>query len=55
MCGCGRSRNREVITTAQAQGDAEARQLVHALEQQTVSAAEAMLKSASNAAGNARS
>jgi hypothetical protein len=55
MCGCGRSRNREVVTTAQAQGDAEARHLMNQLEQQTVSAAEAMLKSATNAAGNARS
>jgi hypothetical protein len=55
MCGCGRSRNREVITTAQAQGDAEARALIGQLEQQTVSAAESMLRSASNAAGNARS
>lgn len=54
MCGCGRKRQ-EVITTAQAQGDAEARQLLNQLEQQTVSAAEAMLRSAGNAAQNARS
>lgn len=54
MCGCGRRRT-EVVTTAQVGADAEARQLINQLEQQTVSAAESMLKSASNAASNARS
>ena len=54
MCGCGRKRT-TVVTTAQVEGDAEARRLMNELEQQTVSAAEAMLKSASRAANNARS
>lgn len=55
MCGCGRRRNQEVVTSAQVGADAEARVLMNQLEQQTVSAAEAMLKSAGNAASNARS
>jgi predicted Fe-S protein YdhL (DUF1289 family) len=53
MCGCGRKRT-TVVTTAQVEQD-EARRLMDTLETQTVSAAEAMLKSASNAVGNARS
>ncbi len=54
MCGCGRKRT-TVVTTAQIEGDAEARRMMNELELQTVTAAEAMLKSASNAASNARS
>lgn len=53
MCGCGRKRT-TVVTTAQIEAD-ETRRLMETLEQQTVSAAEGMLKSASNAVGNARS
>lgn len=54
MCGCGRKRT-ATVTTAQVEADNEARQLMNQLEMQTVSAAEAMLKSAGNAASNARS
>lgn len=54
MCGCGRKRT-TVVTTAQVEGDAEARRMMNELELQTISAAESMLKSAANAAGNARS
>lgn len=54
MCGCGRKRPVDTVTTAQVQAD-ETRRLMETLELQTVSAAEAMLKSAANAVGNARS
>lgn len=55
MCGCNGRKRPETVTTAQVQADMDARQLMNQLEQQTVTAAEAMLKSASNAAQNARS
>lgn len=54
MCGCGRKRT-QTMTSAQAQQEADARALMNTLEQQTITAAEQMLKSAANAAGNARS
>lgn len=53
MCGCGRKRT-SVVTTAQVEAD-ETRRAMETLEQQTISAAEGMLKSAANAASNARS
>jgi hypothetical protein len=54
MCGCGRKRT-QTVTTAQVQAEADARQAMATLEQQTISGAEQMLKSAANAASNARS
>lgn len=54
MCGCGRKRT-TVVTTAQVGSDDEARRALEVIEQQTVSAAENMLRSAANAANNARS
>lgn len=53
MCGCGRKRT-TVVTTAQVESD-ETRRMMETIEQQTVSAAENMLRSAANAASNARS
>lgn len=55
MCGCGRKRPTEVVTSAQAAAEMRDRELVSKLEQQTVEGAEALLRSASNAARNARS
>lgn len=55
MCGCGRKRPQDVVTSAQVQADAEARALMNTLEQQTITAAEQMLQSAAKAASNARS
>lgn len=58
MCGCGRRRAAsEVVTSAQtaAARTSESDQLVRALEDQTVAGAEALLRSAGNAARNASS
>lgn len=58
MCGCGRRRAApEVVTSAQtaAARTNESDQLVRALADQTVAGAEALLRSAGNAARNASS
>lgn len=59
MCGCGRRRPQEVVTTAQVSAEAAARaendQMLRTLEQQMLTAAEQLLQSAAKAVGNAHS
>ncbi len=58
MCGCGRRRAAsEVVTSAQtaATQTSESEIIVRTLEDQTVAGAEALLRSAGNAARNASS
>lgn len=55
MCGCGRRRpTPETVTSAQTSAQTEnAETYINTLERQTVEGAEALLRSASNAARNA--